>query len=256
MVQMATGAVDSAGMAGSVNGEATAAGISMSLGAIIKRQKRTLISFQESFLIPFVEKAAWRYMQFDPERYPAKDYKFNVTSSLGIMAREYEVTQLVQLLQTTSPDSAIYPTLVQSIIENMNLSNREDIIKQIVDSSKPTEEQQAQQQAQMKMEQENHQAQIGAIQGQANESNARANKYTAEAQAVPATLEIKKLEAITTNLKDGDKDDIEFERRYKIAEMMLKEKDLNIREQDSKLKHKTDLRNATANDTLRQSLNG
>jgi hypothetical protein len=37
---------------------------------------------------------------------------------------------------------------------------------------------------------------------------------------------------------------------------MLKEKDLNIREQDSKLKHKTDLRNATANDTLRQSLNG
>ena len=44
MVQQATGAVDSAGIAGSVNGEATAAGISMSLGAIIKRHKRTLIT--------------------------------------------------------------------------------------------------------------------------------------------------------------------------------------------------------------------
>jgi hypothetical protein len=100
MVQQATGAVDSAGIAGQVNGEATAAGISMSLGAIIKRHKRTLINFQQSFLIPFVKKAAHRYMQFDPENYPVADYKFNASSTLGIIAREYEVTQLVQLLQT------------------------------------------------------------------------------------------------------------------------------------------------------------
>ena len=50
MVQTATGAIDSAGIAGSVNGESTAAGISMGLGAIIKRHKRTLINFQESFV--------------------------------------------------------------------------------------------------------------------------------------------------------------------------------------------------------------
>ena len=74
MVQQATGAVDSAGVAGQVNGEATAAGISMSLGAVIKRHKRTLINFQQSFLIPFVKKAAYRYMQFDPENYPCLLY--------------------------------------------------------------------------------------------------------------------------------------------------------------------------------------
>ena len=62
MVQTATGAIDSAGVPGSINGESTAAGISMSLGAIIKRHKRTLINFQESFVIPFVTKAAHRYM--------------------------------------------------------------------------------------------------------------------------------------------------------------------------------------------------
>jgi hypothetical protein len=90
MVQQATGAVDSAGIAGQVNGESTAAGISMSLGAIIKRHKRTLINFQQSFLIPFVKKAAYRYMQFDPESYPVADYKFNASSTLGIIAREYE----------------------------------------------------------------------------------------------------------------------------------------------------------------------
>ena len=37
-------------------------------------------------------------MQFDPERYPAQDFKFVPSSSLGIIAREYEVTQLVQII--------------------------------------------------------------------------------------------------------------------------------------------------------------
>ena len=113
MVQTSTGAVDAAGIPGSINGEATAAGISMSLGAIIKRHKRTLINFQENFLIPFVKKSACRYMQYSPELYPAQDFKFVASSSLGIIAREYEVTQLVQLLQTMSPESPMYPLLVE-----------------------------------------------------------------------------------------------------------------------------------------------
>lgn len=227
MLQQATGAVDSAGIAGSINGEATAAGISMSLGAIIKRQKRTLLNFQESFLIPFVEKAAWRYMQFDPDNYPVNDYSFVASSTLGIMAREYEVTQLVQLLQTTSPDSPTYPIIITSIIDNMNLSNREQMIKTIEEAMKPSPEQQQAQQAAMQREMEIHQATIREAQGRTAESMARAKKYNTEANAVPDEIEIRKLQAITTNLKDGDKEDREFERRYKVAELMLKEKQLN-----------------------------
>jgi len=222
MVQMATGAVDSAGIAGSINGEATAAGISMSLGAIIKRHKRTLINFQDSFLIPFVKKAAYRYMQFDPDNYPVRDYKFTVTSSLGIIAREYEVTQLVQLLQTMSPDSPLYPALIQSIIDNMNLSNREELIATLKQAGQPTPEAQQAQQAQEQRAQEIHQAQVGVFTSQANESNARAQKYAVDAQAVPQETEIKKIEAITRNLKPGDEDDREFERRLKVAGLLLK----------------------------------
>ena len=149
MVQTATGAIDSAGISGSINGDATAAGVSMSLGAIIKRHKRTLINFQDSFLIPFVQKAAYRYMQFEPELYPVADYKFHTSSSLGIIAREYEVTQLVQLLQTMSPDTPMYPKLVMSIIDNMNLSNREELIATLEQANQPNPEaQQAQQMAQ------------------------------------------------------------------------------------------------------------
>ena len=227
MVQQATGAVDSAGIAGQVNGEATAAGISMSLGAIIKRHKRTLINFQQSFLLPFVTKAAHRYMQFDPENYPVADYKFNATSTLGIIAREYEVTQLVQLLQTMKQDSPLYPVLIQSIIDNMNLSNREELIATMQQASQPNPQAQQMAMQAQQSQLEFQQAQTAALQGQAAESQARAGKYAIEAQLAPQELEIEKIEAITRNLREGDEDDKEFDRRLKIAEVALKEKAVN-----------------------------
>jgi len=229
MVQQATGAVDSAGIAGSVNGEATAAGISMSLGAIIKRHKRTLINFQQSFLIPFVKKAAYRYMQFDPENYPVADYKFNASSTLGIIAREYEVTQLVQLLQTMDRQSPLYNTLIQSIIDNMNLSNREELLAAMAQAMQPNPQQQQLAQAAQQAQLEFQQSQTAALAAQAQESQARAVKLAAEAQAVPQELEIDKINAITRNLREGDAEDKEFERRMRVADTLLKEKQIEGR---------------------------
>ena len=230
MVQQATGAIDSAGMQGAVNGEATAAGISMGLGAIIKRHKRTLINFQESFLIPMVEKSAWRYMQFAPELYPVQDYKFVASSSLGIIAREYEVTQLVQLLQTMSPDTPMYPELVKSIVDNMNLSNREELIAKLDQANQPNPEAQQAQQATQQAALEFQGAQTTALQGQAQESQARAAKYAAEAQAVPQELEIDRIKAVTANLSAGDADDNEFKKRLEISKQLLKEREVAVKE--------------------------
>ncbi len=230
MVQQATGAVDSAGIAGSVNGEATAAGISMSLGAIIKRHKRTLINFQQSFLIPFVKKAAYRYMQFDPESYPVADYKFNASSTLGIIAREYEVTQLVQLLQTMKQDSPLYTTLVQSIIDNMNLSNREELLASMQQAAQPDPQAQ---QAAMAVQQTQlafQQSQTAALNAQAEESKARALKLGVEAGSIPEEVNIDLINAITRNLKDGDAEDKEFERRFKVANTLLKEREIKGKE--------------------------
>jgi len=226
MVQQATGAVDSAGIAGQVNGESTAAGISMSLGAVIKRHKRTLINFQQSFLIPFVKKAAYRYMQFDPESYPVADYKFNASSTLGIIAREYEVTQLVQLLQTMGQDSPMYATLIQSIVDNMNLSNREELLAAMNQSMQPNPQAQQMQQQAQQLQMQFQQSQTAALSAQAQESAARAQKLAAEAAVVPQELEIDKINAITRNLRDGDQEDKEFERRMKVADTLLKEKQI------------------------------
>jgi len=230
MVQTATGAIDSAGIAGSINGDATAAGISMSLGAIIKRHKRTLINFQESFLIPFVTKAAHRYMQFNPEKYPVADYKFHTSSSLGIIAREYEVTQLVQLLQTMKPDSPMYSQLIMSIVDNMNLSNREQLVQALQQANQPNPEAQQMAMAAQQAQIEFQQSQTAALQGQAVESQARAQKLLTDAQAVPQELEIDRIKAVSANLNVGDADDKEFEKRLKISEQLLKEREVAVKE--------------------------
>jgi hypothetical protein len=123
-------------------------------------------------------------------------------------------------------DSPLYPVLIQSIIDNMNLSNREELIAAMQQASQP--DPQAQQMAQIAQQAqlEFQQAQTAALQGQAAESQARASKYGVEAQLAPQELEIEKIEAITRNLREGDEDDKEFERRLKIAEVALKEKEL------------------------------
>ena len=230
MVQMATGAIDAAGIPGTINGDAAAGAVSMSMGAIIKRHKRTLINFQESFLIPMIEKTAWRYMQFDPEHYPVSDYKFVPSSSLGVIAREYEVTQLVQLLQTLGQDSPMYPMLVTAVVDNMGLSNREEIIAQMAEVSKPDPQQQQMQQQQMQMQMQTMQAQLELIQSQAMEAQARAQKYAVEAQLEPEVVKAKVVAAISTNLQGGSEDESEFAKRAKIAELVLKEADIKSNE--------------------------
>ena len=226
MVQNATGAVDSVGMAGVVNGQAAAGAVSMGLGAIIKRHKRTLINFQECFLIPFVQQSAWRYMQYHPDKFPTGDFKFVPSSSLGVIAREYEVSQLVQLLQTMSPDTPMYPELVKSVVDNMNLANREALIAKLSEASQP--DPMAQEAAQIDNAQK--QAYIAVLQGQAMESQARTAKVNIETELLPMEAETDRLKVLTTNINEGDADEKEFLKRAKVAELVLKEREIESKE--------------------------
>jgi formaldehyde-activating enzyme involved in methanogenesis len=172
-------------------------------------------------------------MQFDPENYPVADYKFTATSTLGIIAREYEVTQLVQLLQTMKQDSPMYPLLMQSIIDNMNLSNREELIAAMQQASQPNPQAQQMamlaQQAQIELQQ----SQTAALQGQAAESQARAGKLAVESQIAPQELQIDLVNAVTKNLKEGDQEDKEFERRLKVADRLLKKREMEAKTQNA-----------------------
>ena len=225
MVQTATGAIDSAGIAGSINGESTAAGVSMSLGAIIKRHKRTLINFQDSFLIPFVQKAAYRYMQFEPELYPVADYKFHTSSSLGIIAREYEVTQLVQLLQTMPAENPAYQLLVSNVVESMNLSKREQILAELAKANQPDPQAQEEQQIRKQFELELAKANLQQIQLQNQEIQSRIQQNQVETQLLPISEETDRISAIAKTLPAD-----EFQQAMELAELSLKQQELKVKE--------------------------
>jgi len=241
MLRQATGTLEGASLSGMGSNNKTGA-VSMVLGAMVKRQKRTLIHFHESFWLPFIEKAAWRYMQFDPENFPVKDFKFIPISSGGMTAREYEVAQLTQLLQTMGQDSPMYPALVKAIVQHMNLANRDELSAILDQAAQPDPAQQKMQQEAHQKQMELQDAQISAVGGQGAESYARAEKYKVEASMLPQEMEIKKIDAITKNLQPGAEEDQEFTRRLKIAETRLKEKDLNIKEQDLRMRRENEAR--------------
>lgn len=128
MVQMGTGSMDSASPTGVSPRNNTASGMSMMLAGALKRSKRTMQNIERYFLRPLVEKAAWRYMQFAPERYPVKDFKFVVRSAMGIMAREVEQQLMVNLLSTTPPESPAYWVILKAIFENSSVAIREEVL--------------------------------------------------------------------------------------------------------------------------------
>ena len=230
MLQQATGAVDSTGVGATGNNDRAAAGISMNLGAIIKRHKRTLINFQDDFLVPLVEKCAWRYMQYDPDNYPAADYKFTVSSSLGIMAREYETSQLVQLLQTMKPGTLEYSLIIESVVGNMNVAQRETIVQALKDGRETTPEQQEAQARAQEAEVNIKEQQGAALEGTAAEAFARAKKYAAETLAIPIELQNERIMAISNNLTDGDQDEKNFRRRAEVAKLLQTDRSQDFEE--------------------------
>ena len=225
MVSQATGAADQS-MA-QVQNDVTAAGMSMSQGALIKRQKRTLVNFQENFLIPFIRKTAYRYMQYDPENYPAVDYTFIPFSSLGAMAREYEVAQLSQILQVVPPDSPAHGAIVKGIIDHLNVSNREELIGAIEAGSQgPSPEEQQMQQQQQQQQMALMQGQIDLLTAQAMEAGSRAQKNHIEGQLMPQEMSLKYSDVDG----DGAADEREFNRKLKLSEVLLKEQELQLKQ--------------------------
>ena len=228
MLLQATGTVDASGMPSNVPRDAGASGMSMVLAGVIKKYKRTLSNFQEDFLIPFIKKAAFRYMQFAPERYPSVDMEFIPTGTLGIMAREYEQQQFIGLLQTLGPDTPVLPIILKGILANSSLSNRAELMAALDQMSQPNPQaQQAAMQAQQ-LQQALTQAQVQETSAKAAKEQAEAQKTMIEAQLIPEKHRVDVIQAASTNLDKGG----DFEKRLKLADMMLKEKQVNLKAAD------------------------
>jgi len=225
MLLQATGTLDSNGMISQSSRDG--GGMSMAVASIIKKYKRTLVNFQEDFLIPFIKKAAFRFMQFDPERYPSVDMNFIPTATLGIIAREYEQQQFIGLLQTLGANTPVLPILLKGIVGNSSLSNRMELMAKLDEMMQPDPQAQQMQQAQAQLAMQAAQAQIAVQTTQAEQNRAEAQKLMVETQLMPQEIQAKNMAATTKNLPNQD--DLaskEFDKRVKIAELMLKESDI------------------------------
>jgi hypothetical protein len=248
MLLMATATMDSNGMIEKVARDTS--GLDMATATLIKKYKRTLVNFQEDFLIPFVYKAAYRYMQFDPDRYPSVDVKFCPTGTLGIIAREYETKQLAFLMQTLGAQSPLTPILMQGILKNSSIANREEMLAEMAKMSQPNPEQQQMQQMAVQLDGALKQAEVQLKNAQSMKAQADAQKAQVEAQLAPDEMKARIIAAVSNNL-DEDQEGVDFERRMKLADLLLKEKDIDSNERIAKMqvdsKKQSDYVNAVKN---------
>jgi len=204
--------------------------LSVALATVLKKNKRTLVNFQDNFLVPFITKVAHRFMQFAPEEFPVADYKFVANSSLGNLAKEVEQIQFLNLLKTLGPNSPIVPILLEGVIENSSIENRATLIETLRKGKEAQDKQQAQT-TQMQMGQV--QAEIALNNSEAQENMAQAQKYQVDAQLAPQEIQAKLMSALATNLpSESDEREAEFKRRKETAEIMLKKAELDIKRQD------------------------
>ena len=203
MVQMGTGAMDSATPLAENRRNETSSGMSMIMSGAVKRSKRTLANIERTFTKPLIEKVAWRYMQLAPDRYPAADMKFVVHSTLGLIARELEQAQMAQMMQTVPPESPAFWMLLKGIYENSSISNREQML--------PVIDFMMQQSLQQQAQPDDSAAQLLAIEQQ---------KLALEAQIEQAKLQVEAQENQDEMAIELEKLKIEYEK------LRLKEKEL------------------------------
>jgi hypothetical protein len=137
MVQMGTGAFDTAS---NLKGGSDANGpqaASLIMGAFVKRAKRAIRNVNDNLMQPLLKKTMWRYMQYAPRRYP-NDYEFRVMATLGIVAREVEAMQLTQLMGMMPEQfPQVTATVAKGIIDLGSLHNKAEILKAIDAATAP-----------------------------------------------------------------------------------------------------------------------
>ena len=181
MIQMGTGSSDMGQQ------QDTASGMSMMQSASIKRQKRTLMNFQNTFLIPLINKAMYRKIQFDVDRYPVSDYKFVPYSTMGIMAKELEMQQMVQMLQAIPKDSPAFNVILLAMMQNSSIHNRDAIVAGLMRGDEADPQQQELEQMGIQLTMQQAQADIAKTNAEAQEESARAMLHQAQAGSLQPT---------------------------------------------------------------------
>jgi len=155
-------------------------------------------NIERQLMEPLIRKALWRYMQFDPERYPT-DFKFKVSSGMGVMAKELEQQQLINLLGFVPAESQAHMIILGAIFDNTPSANKAELkaaMDALVQAAQPTPEQQQLQQAQQQLAMRQAEAEVAKTEAEAMREQAEAelSRAKAERERILADLEDDKVQ--------------------------------------------------------------
>lgn len=238
MVQMATGAFDTATALKnqSQSGASSLSSNSMMMGAFVKRAKRAIANVDRNLLSPMIQKAMWRYMQFDPMRYPS-DYEFVVKATLGIVAREVEAMQLTQLAGMVPEQfGALVPVLMKGIVEHTSVANKAEIIKAIDGILNPPPEAVKEQKEQQELQKAVMRAEAQGLLLDNQKKIAETRKALAEARLALAKAETEPLKQMVEvkkiDVQEQELDLFQEQNRLQARSLDLKEQELDIKQQE------------------------
>ena len=229
MVQMGTGALD---VASAIKNQSSSGANSMSsnsmlMGAFVKRSKRSIANISRNFIGVLLQKVIWRYMQFDPVRYP-EDFNIKLKPTMGIVAREVEAGQMTQLIGMM-PDEyhMVKLRLAQGIIEHTALSNKaamlQDIDKILNPDPKQVQQQQQQQQQMQQLQMQGLQEQIKQLQKGNEKTDAEIKNILAQAvmRAHEGDINEKRLEQDWARIHQAQQEAQQYQEQNQIAKARL-----------------------------------
>jgi hypothetical protein len=230
MVQTATGAMDpGAGYSGADGAQDRAL-----MGApFIKRARRTMQNIERNLMQPMIRKFMWRYVQFSP-LFP-QDFKFTVSGTLGVMAREIEQQQLTQLLSLVPNESKPFFAMLRAVFDNSSIAQKGPVLKALDEMLNPPPDPEAQQKAKFmeELQMRGMVAEVEEKEAKALESKGKAREAEAKAILAEAQARVAPIEAQAEMLKvANDAEEVrQFARQNDISEqgMDLKAFDLALR---------------------------
>lgn len=188
-VQTATGAMDP-GAAYNPGQSGGATNTALNASMFIKRARRTMQNIERNFIQPLVTKMYLRYQQFDAQNF-APDLYFRPKGTLGIMAREFEQQQMIQMLALVPNESKPFFTMVKAIFDQGSSPHKAALTKSVDEWINPavTEEQQAQQAEEQALQKRGAEAAVAEIEAKAAKAQAEAARAQAQAQKAMAEIE-------------------------------------------------------------------
>ena len=237
MVQRATGSVDASQMAQQgVSGQARSGAVSMALAPIVKRNKRTMMRYVDRFLVPAMRKLMVRYMQYDagPGRYTPVNFRFNISSTMGIMQREYESASLAQVLSSMQPNTSEHLLILKGLVANSGMQDRDAIMAaldqklqkiQSAEQAPPVDPnaQPAMDPVMLALAQADAKLELAKKAAETAKLRAQARLYDAQtvSERLEPTLEAQKIALKGIYKTPEEQIDEEFDRRMRVAETKL-----------------------------------